>query len=90
MGDNSAAFGVILHSREIRPEQKSGKDIYRAVLDIVETCDRLGITPKPEHKWPYSDRTKNKRLQQLREILGGGFNDFVLQPDCNEVLGSMV
>ncbi len=90
LGDNSAAYGVILHSREIRPENISGRQIYDIVLEIVDTCERLGITPKPEHKWPYSDRVKNTRLQQLREVMGQGFNSFLLSPDCNDILGSMV
>ncbi len=90
LGDNTPAYGIILHSREIRPENKSGTEIYQAVLDLVEKCKKLKITPKPEHKWPFSDEIKNARLMDLRTVLGGGFNEFMLDPNCNEVLASMV
>jgi FAD/FMN-containing dehydrogenase len=90
LGDNSATYGIILHSREIRPENKTGKEVYQTVLDIVELCKRLGITPKPEHKWPFSDEAKSARLVELRNILGTGFNSFLLGSDCNETLASMV
>jgi hypothetical protein len=90
LGDNSPAYGIIMHSREIRPETKTKAEIFEAVLDIVRMCEKMGITPKPEHKWPYSDKIKLARIQELREIIGGGFNTFLVQPDCNEVLSSMV
>ncbi len=90
LGDNSATYGIILHSREIRPENKSGKEVYQTVLDIVELCRRLGITPKPEHKWPFSDDVKLARLRELRSIIGTRFNSFLLDSDCNETLASMV
>ncbi|MEM2142079.1 MAG: FAD-binding oxidoreductase [Candidatus Thorarchaeota archaeon] len=90
LGNNRPAYGVILHSREIRPEGGSGEQIFKTVLDIVDLCRRLEITPKPEHKWPYDDVEKNRRLMQIREIIGTGFNDFVLSPDYASVLGSMV
>ncbi|MFW9887344.1 MAG: FAD-binding oxidoreductase, partial [Candidatus Thorarchaeota archaeon] len=50
LGDNTAAYGIIMHSREIRPEGKTGKQLLNIILDIVEKCDSLGVTPKPEHK----------------------------------------
>ncbi len=90
MGDNSPTYGVILHSREIRPQGKTGKDIFRTVQDLVELCDRLKITPKPEHKWPYSDSVKNARLVKLRKVIGSGFNQFMFEPQCNDVLSTMV
>lgn len=90
LGDNTPAYGLILHSREIRPENKTGKEIYQAVLDIVEICKKLDVTPKPEHKWPFSDEIKNARLLELRQVLGSGFNEFMLDPDCDDVLASMV
>ena len=90
MGDNSPTYGVILHSREIRPQDKTGKDIFRTVQDLVELCDRLKVTPKPEHKWPYSDSVKNTRLLELRKAIGSGFNQFIFDPQCNDVLSTMV
>ena len=90
LGDNTPAYGIVLHSREIRPEDKSGKEIYQAVLDLVELCKKLKITPKPEHKWPFADDIKNARLMELRQVLGEGFNEFMLDPNCNDVLASMV
>ncbi len=90
IGDNSPTYGIILHSREIRPENKPGKEIYQTVLDIVELCKRLNITPKPEHKWPFSDEVKMARLNELRSIIGSGFNSFLLDSGCNETLASMV
>ena len=60
------------------------------VLAIVDLCEATGITPKPEHKWLYSDELKKKRLAEIRAIIGQGFNPFLLSPECNEVLGSMV
>ncbi|MHA2355823.1 MAG: FAD-binding oxidoreductase [Candidatus Thorarchaeota archaeon] len=90
LGDNSAAYGVILHSREIRPEGKTGNELLQTVLDIVEKCESLGVTPKPEHKWPFNDKAKSARLSKLREIIGRGFNSFILEETCDDVLSSMV
>jgi len=90
LGDNTPTYGLILHSREIKPEDKKGSEMLDTVLAIVDLCDANGITPKPEHKWPYSDEIKKKRLEEIREIIGRGFNPFLLSQECNEVLGSMV
>ena len=91
LGDNSPAFGIIMHSREIQPEGKTGSEIFHAVEDIVKKCEELGVTPKPEHKWPYSDVVKKARIQELREIIGGSFNSFLFEPDCaSDTLSSMV
>ena len=90
LGDNTPTYGLILHSREIKPEDKAGPEILDTVLALVDLCEAHGITPKPEHKWPYSDELKKKRLEEIREIIGQGFNPFLLSPECNQVLGSMV
>ncbi len=90
LGDNTPTYGLILHSREIRPEGKTGDELLSIVLEIVDKCDELGVTPKPEHKWPFSDAIKKKRLDEIRQVIGEGFNPFLLSPECNEVLGSMV
>ena len=78
-----------MHSREIKPEHKTGAEVFKTVLLIVEKCEELGITPKPEHKWPFSDEVKKARIQELRQVLGGGFNDFIFESECNEVLAGM-
>ncbi|MFW9974191.1 MAG: FAD-binding oxidoreductase [Candidatus Thorarchaeota archaeon] len=90
LGNNTPTYGLILHSREIKPEDKSGQEMLDTVLAIVDLCEANGITPKPEHKWPYSDEIKKKRLEEIRGIIGQGFNPFLLSKECNEVLGSMV
>ncbi|MHA3963840.1 MAG: FAD-binding oxidoreductase [Candidatus Thorarchaeota archaeon SMTZ1-45] len=90
LGDNTPTYGLILHSREIKPEDKTGPEMLDTVLAIVDLCEATGITPKPEHKWLYSDELKKKRLAEIRAIIGQGFNPFLLSPECNEVLGSMV
>ncbi len=90
LGNNTPTYGLILHSREIKPEDKSGQEMLDTVLAIVNLCEANGITPKPEHKWPYSDELKKKRLEEIRGIIGQGFNPFLLSKECNEVLGSMV
>ena len=90
LGDNTPTYGLILHSREIRPEGKSGEELLNVVLEIVDKCEELGVTPKPEHKWPFSDVDKKKRLEEIRQVIGDGFNPFLLSPECNDVLGSMV
>jgi hypothetical protein len=90
LGTNEAAYGIIMHSREIKPEHQSGQEIFGTVVKIVELCEELGITPKPEHKWPFSDTVKRERLNQLRVIIGTGFNSFILDPECNEMLSAMV
>ncbi len=90
LGNNNPAYGLIMHSREIRPEGKSGEQLFQTVLDIVEKCEELGVTPKPEHKWPFSDKVKNSRMEELRETIGEGFNTFILDDDCDNVLSSMV
>jgi hypothetical protein len=91
LGDNSPAYGLIMHSREIKPEGKTGREIFETVHDIVENCEDLGVTPKPEHKWPYSDEIKKKRIHELREVLGGSFNPFIFEENCaSDTLASMV
>jgi hypothetical protein len=90
LGDNTAAYGIIMHSREIRPEGKTGKELLQIVLDIVDKCDSLGVTPKPEHKWPFDDKAKSARLNELREAIGKGFNSFILDEACGDALSSMV
>ncbi|MBY8997734.1 MAG: FAD-binding oxidoreductase [Candidatus Thorarchaeota archaeon] len=90
LGDNTPTYGLILHSREIRPEGKTGEELLDTVLAIVDKCEELGVTPKPEHKWPFSDAVKKKRLDDIRQVIGEGFNPFLLSPECNDVLGSMV
>ncbi|MFW9768827.1 MAG: FAD-binding oxidoreductase [Candidatus Thorarchaeota archaeon] len=90
LGDNTPTYGLILHSREIRPEGRTGEEMLNVVLEIVDKCDELGVTPKPEHKWPFSDVDKKKRLEEIRRVIGEGFNPFLLSPECNDVLGSMV
>jgi FAD/FMN-containing dehydrogenase len=91
LGDNSPAYGLILHSREIRPPDKTGKEMFEAVLKIVDLCQEIGITPKPEHKWPFSDEVKKTRIEELRTVMGERFNDFIFEPDCaSETLSSMV
>jgi len=91
LGDNSPAYGLVMHSREIRPEGKTGSEIFQAVEDIVKKCEELNVTPKPEHKWPYSDEVKKARIQELREVIGGSFNSFMFEPDCSsDTLSSMV
>jgi hypothetical protein len=90
LGDNTPTYGLILHSREIRPEGKTGQELLDTVLAIVDKCEELGVTPKPEHKWPFSDAVKKKRLDEIRQVIGDGFNPFLLSPECNDVLGSMV
>ena len=90
LGDNTPTYGLILHSREIRPKGKTGEELLNTVLEIVEKCEELGVTPKPEHKWPFSDELKKKRLEDIRQVIGDRFNPFLLSPECNDVLGSMV
>jgi hypothetical protein len=90
LGDNTPTYGLILHSREIRPEGRTGEDLLNVVLEIVDKCEELGVTPKPEHKWPFSDADKKKRLDDIRQVIGEGFNPFLLSPECNDVLSSMV
>jgi hypothetical protein len=90
LGDNTPTYGLILHSREIRPEGKTGQELLDTLLAIVDKCEELGVTPKPEHKWPFSDTVKKKRLDEIRQVIGEGFNPFLLSPECNDVLGSMV
>jgi hypothetical protein len=91
LGDNSPAYGIVMHSREIRPQEKSGAEIFRTVQDIVRKCEELNVTPKPEHKWLYSDEVKKARIQELRTIIGSSFNSFIFEQDCaSETLSSMV
>ncbi|MFW9787184.1 MAG: FAD-binding oxidoreductase [Candidatus Thorarchaeota archaeon] len=90
LGDNTPTYGLILHSREIRPEGKTGQELLNTVLAIVDKCEELGVTPKPEHKWPFSDADKKKRLDEIRQVIGEGFNPFLLAPECADVLSSMV
>jgi hypothetical protein len=91
LGDNNPAYGVILHSREIKPKNKTSREMFDTITDIVAKCKEMGITPKPEHKWPFSDEKKKTRIKELREIMGTGFNEFILDPDgAYDTLSSMV
>ncbi len=79
--DNKKIKGIIMHSREKRPEELTPKIVFDAIVDLVSACEEFGVTPKPEHKWPYSKNTmKHKRLVELTEVLGKKFNPFLL--DC--------
>lgn len=78
---NKKLKGIIMHSREIRPVNLTSEMVFNAIIALVETCKKLGITPKPEHKWPYLKTSeKHQRLTELRKILGEKFNPFIL--DC--------
>ena len=91
LGDNTPAYGVVLHSREIKPEDKTSRELFDTITDIVAKCNELGITPKPEHKWPFSDEAKKTRIKELREVMGAGFNDFILDPKgAYDTLSSLV
>jgi len=87
---NEKIKGIIMHSREKRPENMNREMVFNGIVALVETCDKLGITPKPEHKWPFSKNTlKHKRLVELTEIIGKEFNPFLL--DCTlEELSDLV
>ncbi|NHK30920.1 MAG: FAD-binding oxidoreductase [Asgard group archaeon] len=82
--------GMIMHSREKRPDDITPKDVFDTIVALVEMCEETGVTPKPEHKWPYSKNTgKHKRLVELTEVLGKQFNPFIL--DCSlEELADLV
>ena len=91
LGDNTPAYGIVMHSREIRPPKKLGREVFLTVQAIVEKCMELGITPKPEHKWIYSDDIKKKRLEEIRSVLGHHMNPFIFEANCaSETLASMV
>ncbi|HUU76762.1 MAG TPA: FAD-dependent oxidoreductase [candidate division Zixibacteria bacterium] len=87
---NEKIKGIIMHSREKRPEKLTGEIVFNAILALVETCEKLDITPKPEHKWPYTRGSeKHKRLVSLTKVLGKEFNTFLL--DCSsEELAQLV
>ena len=69
---------------------EDSQDVFDTVLAIVEKCAELKVTPKPEHKWPFSDEVKKKRLEEVRAVIGRSFNPFLLSPECNDILESMV
>ena len=88
--DNKKIKGIIMHSREQRPENLTPKVVFDGIVGCVETCEKLRITPKPEHKWPFQKTTeKHKRLIELTDVLGKQFNPFLL--DCKlEELAKLV
>jgi len=88
--DNKKIKGIIMHSREQRPENLTPKVVFDGIVGCVETCEKLRITPKPEHKWPFQKTTKkHKRLIELTDVLGKQFNPFLL--DCSlEELAELV
>lgn len=91
LGDNSATYGLLMHCYEIKPEGKTSQETYQAVQEIVKLCDDLGMTPKPEHKWMYSDEIKKKRIEEIRKIIGDGFNPFIFESDgASTTLSSML
>lgn len=91
LGDNSATYGLLMHCYEVRPEGRTSQEAYQAVKEIVKLCDDLGMTPKPEHKWLYSDEVKKARIEEIRNVIGHGFNPFIFEPDCaSDTLSSMI
>ncbi|NHJ47025.1 MAG: FAD-binding protein [Asgard group archaeon] len=88
--DDKKIKGIIMHSREKRPDDLTPKVVFDAIVALVDLCEEIGVTPKPEHKWPYSKNTgKHKRLSELTDILGKKFNPFIL--DCSlEELADLV
>ncbi|NHJ85358.1 MAG: FAD-binding protein [Asgard group archaeon] len=88
--DGKKIKGIIMHSREKRPDGLTPTTVFDAIVELVKTCEELGLTPKPEHKWPFSKNTlKHTRLVELTEILGKKFNPFIL--DCKlEELADLV
>ncbi len=85
---NEKIKGIIMHSREIRPTNFTRDLVFDGIVDLVKTCERLGITPKPEHKWPFSKTTvKHKRLSELTKVLGTNFNPFLLDCTLKELSG---
>jgi len=75
-GRNTRNAGLIMHAREITPDM-SGQELYRFISDIITFCKEENITPKPEHKYPYTDEEKLKRLGEIRKLLGNNFNPFI-------------
>jgi hypothetical protein len=88
--DDKKIKGMIMHSREKRPDDLTPKVVFDTIIALVNICEEMGVTPKPEHKWPYSKNTgKHKRLIELTKILGKQFNPFIL--DCSlEELADLV
>lgn len=88
--DDKKIKGMIMHSREKRPDDLTPKVVFDTIVALVNICEEMGVTPKPEHKWPYSKNTeKHKRLVELTKILGKQFNPFIL--DCSlEELADLV
>ncbi|NHJ31491.1 MAG: hypothetical protein FK732_01385 [Asgard group archaeon] len=84
--DDKKIKGIIMHSREKRPENLTPKVVFDGIVGCVETCEQLGITPKPEHKWPFQKTTlKHKRLIELTNVLGKQFNPFLLECSLEEL-----
>ncbi len=76
--DDQPRYGLIMHSREVRPEEKTGKDFVQIIDALIDFCNDHGVTPKPEHKWPYLQNKKGTRLIELASLFENKFNPFVL------------
>ncbi|MFW9996306.1 MAG: FAD-binding oxidoreductase [Candidatus Odinarchaeota archaeon] len=83
-GRNSRQEGLIMHARDIRPDM-DGTTTYKIILEIIDFCKREGITPKPEHKYPYADSGKIGRLEELRKVLGESFNPFIVSSSVEDM-----
>jgi len=70
-------YGFIMHSREVRPD-KTGNEIMEVITTIIDYCFSRGITPKPEHKWPYLQDKKRVRLIELAALFENKFNPCIL------------
>jgi hypothetical protein len=78
--------GIIMHSREVRPKEITSQKIFDVIVDLVDVCLALNVTPKPEHKWPYLRGTKkHSRLLELTKLLGAKFNPFILNCTIEEL-----
>jgi len=84
--DDKKIKGIIMHSREKRPEKLTSEIVFNSIVALVELCEKEGVIPKPEHKWPFSKTTqKYKRLRELTAILGNKFNPFILDSTLEEL-----
>ncbi|MHA2406879.1 MAG: FAD-binding oxidoreductase [Candidatus Ranarchaeia archaeon] len=87
--NHKPVYGMIMHAREVVAKRNSTQ-IMNTLEKVLDYCDKKGIIPKPEHKWPYQKTQKKDRLILLQQLLGNKFNPFVLKATRKELIPLML
>ncbi|MHA2059153.1 MAG: FAD-binding oxidoreductase [Candidatus Ranarchaeia archaeon] len=87
--NDQPVYGMIMHAREV-VAKRTATQIMSTLETVLDFCDKRGIIPKPEHKWPYQNTQKKDRLIELQQHFGEQFNPFVLRATRKDLIPLML